>query len=178
MTLTHSRWDEDKDCHPSFKDHPRTGIPRVMAFWDFPKDMGQAALVVKNPLANAGDMRLGFSSWVRKTTGSHRVRHNWSDWACKNTGVAQLVKNPPAMRKTWVRSLDWEDPLEEGMATHSSVLAWRIPVDRGAWRAAVCGVGKNRTQHSTAQAVVKQQIPNFLILYQVPPRCRGDSVKI
>ena len=41
--------------------------------------------------------------------------------------VAQLVKNPPAMRETWVRSLGWEDPLEEGKATHSSILAWRIP---------------------------------------------------
>ena len=41
--------------------------------------------------------------------------------------VAQLVKNPPAMRQTWVRSLGWEDPLEKGKATHSSILAWRIP---------------------------------------------------
>ena len=41
-----------------------------------------------------------------------------------------MVKNPPAMQQTWVRSLGWEDPLEEGMATHSSILAWRIPVDR------------------------------------------------
>ena len=41
--------------------------------------------------------------------------------------MAQLVKNPPAMRETWVRSLGWEDPLEKGMATHSSILAWRIP---------------------------------------------------
>ena len=41
--------------------------------------------------------------------------------------VAQLVKNPPAMWETWVRSLDWEDPLEKGKATHSSILAWRIP---------------------------------------------------
>ena len=49
--------------------------------------------------------------------------------------VAQLVENLPVMLKTWVRSLGWEDPLEEGMATHSSVLAWRIPMDRGAWRA-------------------------------------------
>ena len=45
---------------------------------------------------------------------------------------AQLVKNPPAMRQTWVRSLGWDDPLEEGMATHSGVLTWRIPMDRGA----------------------------------------------
>ena len=41
--------------------------------------------------------------------------------------VAQLVKNPPAMWDTWVRSLGWEDPLEKEMATHSSILAWRIP---------------------------------------------------
>ena len=47
--------------------------------------------------------------------------------------VAQMVKNLPAMQETWVPSLGWEDPLEEGMATHSSILAWRIPMDRGAW---------------------------------------------
>ena len=41
--------------------------------------------------------------------------------------VAQLVKNPPAMRETWVQSLDWENPMEKGKATHSSILAWRIP---------------------------------------------------
>ena len=41
--------------------------------------------------------------------------------------VAQLVKNPPAVQETWVRSLGWEDPLEKGKATHSSILAWRIP---------------------------------------------------
>ena len=41
--------------------------------------------------------------------------------------MAQMVKNLPAMWETWVRSLGWEDPLEEGMATHFSILAWRIP---------------------------------------------------
>ena len=40
--------------------------------------------------------------------------------------VAELVKNPPAIRKTWVRSLGWEDPLKKGKAAHSSILAWRI----------------------------------------------------
>ena len=44
--------------------------------------------------------------------------------------VAQLVKNPPAMQETWVRSLGWEDPLEEGMATHPSFLAWGIQIGR------------------------------------------------
>ena len=41
--------------------------------------------------------------------------------------VIQLVKNPPAMQETWVQSLGWEEPLEKGKATHSSILAWRIP---------------------------------------------------
>ena len=59
--------------------------------------------------------------------------------------VAQMVKNLPAMRETWVRSLGWEDPLEEGMATHSSILAWRIPKDRGAWWAAIRGVSESDT---------------------------------
>ena len=60
-----------------------------------------------------------------------------------------MVKNLPAMRETWVYSLGWEDPLEEGMATHSSILAWRIPMDKGAWWATVHGVSKSLTQLST-----------------------------
>ena len=44
--------------------------------------------------------------------------------------MAQVVKNPPAMQETWVQSLRLEDPLEKGMATHSSILAWRIPWQR------------------------------------------------
>ena len=48
----------------------------------------------------------------------------------------------------WIRSLDLEDPLEEGMATHSSILAWRIPLDRAAWQPTVHGVAKSRTRLS------------------------------
>ena len=55
------------------------------------------------------------------------IKHLWASL------VAQMVKNPPAMQETWVQSLGWEDPLEEDMATHSSFLTWRIPMDRGAW---------------------------------------------
>ena len=62
--------------------------------------------------------------------------------------VAQLVKNPPARWVTWVRSLAWEDPLEEGMATHSSILAWRIPMDRGPWWATIHGVAESWTRLS------------------------------
>ena len=59
--------------------------------------------------------------------------------------VALKVKNPPAMLETWVWTLGWEDPLEEGMATHSSILAWRIRMDRGAWWATVRGMAKRQT---------------------------------
>ena len=57
------------------------------------------------------------------------------------------------MQETWVRSLGWEDPLEEELATHSSILAWRIPMDKGAWQAMVSGVTK-RFGHDLA---TKQQ---------------------
>ena len=53
--------------------------------------------------------------------------------------VDQIVKKPRAVQETWVRSLGWDDPLEEGMATHSSIFAWRMPMDRGAWWAIVHG---------------------------------------
>ena len=59
--------------------------------------------------------------------------------------VAQSVKYPPAMQETWVHSLGWEDLLEEGMATHSGILAWRIPMDRGAWLTTVHRVAKSQT---------------------------------
>ena len=56
-----------------------------------------------------------------------------------------MVKNPPAMQETWVWPLGWENPLEDGMGTHSSILAWRILMDRGAWPAAVHRVTKSQT---------------------------------
>ena len=56
-----------------------------------------------------------------------------------------MVKNLPAMWETWVQSLGWEDPLEEAMATHSSILAWRISMYREAWWAIDYGVAKNQT---------------------------------
>ena len=53
-----------------------------------------------------------------------------------------MLKNPPATQESWVRSLGWEDPLEESMAIHASILAWRIPMDRGAWQAIVHGIAE------------------------------------
>ena len=68
------------------------------------------------------------------------LNHIWEDFSSSWAPlVAQLVKNPPAMRETWVRSMGWEDPLEKGKLTHCSVPAWRIP-----WT--VHGVAKSQTR--------------------------------
>ena len=56
-----------------------------------------------------------------------------------------MAKNLSAMEETWVQPLGREDPLEKGLATHSSILAWRIPMDRGAWRAKDQRVTKSQT---------------------------------
>ena len=59
--------------------------------------------------------------------------------------MAQKVTDLPTMQDTWVQSLGQEDPLEKGKATHSSILAWRIPMSRGSWRATDHGVIKSKT---------------------------------
>ena len=58
--------------------------------------------------------------------------------------VAQMVKNLPAVQEIWVRSLGWEDPLDKGITTHASILAWRIP-DRAAWQATAHKITKSWT---------------------------------
>jgi len=78
--------------------------------------------VGKESTCNAGDPSSIPGSG--RSTGEgigYPLQYSWASL------VAQLVKNPPAMQETWVRSLAWEDPLEKGKATHSSILAWRIP---------------------------------------------------
>ena len=95
--------------------------------------------------------------------------------------VAQMVKNLLAMWEIWVRSLGWEDPLEEGMVIHSSILAWRIPMDRGAWWATVHRVADSdinwAIKHSTrtycsqcfgqALGVGEGNRRNFLLIWNV-----------
>ena len=72
----------------------------------------------------------------------------FSSWASL---VAQLVENPPAMWETWVPSLGWEDPLEKGMETHSSILAWRVPWTEqpGDWSPQGCRVLHARVAEHT-----------------------------
>ena len=76
----------------------------------------------KESTCNAGDPGSSPRSgrYPREGTG-FPLQYSWAFL------VAQTVKNPPAMQETWVRYLGWEDPLEEGMETHSSILTWRIP---------------------------------------------------
>ena len=76
----------------------------------------------KESTCNAGDTSLIPGSGRSPGEGiGYPFQYSWASL------VAQLVKNPPAMQETWVSSLGWDDPLEKGMATHSSILAWRIP---------------------------------------------------
>ena len=99
--------------------------------------------MIKNPEANAGNIRDASSiPGLGRSPGEgigYTLQYSWASL------VAQTVKNLPAMWETQVRSLGWEDPLEEGIATHSSILAWRIFKNRGAWWATVRGVTKSRT---------------------------------
>ena len=67
--------------------------------------------------------------------------------------VAHTVKNLPAVQEAWVPSLGWEDPWMGGMATHSSILAWRIPKKRGAWQATVHGATKSWTRLTHTQLI-------------------------
>ena len=71
--------------------------------------------------------------------------------------MVQLVNNPPAMQETWVLSLDLKDPLEKGKATHSSILAWRIP-----WTT-VHGVAKSQMQLSNFHFTSLHQLVGFLV---------------
>ena len=77
--------------------------------------------------------------------------------------MTQIVKNLPAMWETWVQSLGWEDPLEKEMATQSGILAWEIPVDKGAWQATAHGVAKSQTWSSNFHKHTPQLSGDYII---------------
>ena len=104
----------------------------------------------KESTCNAGDPR--FNSWVRKIP---LRRDRLPTLVFLGFPVAQIVKNWSAVWETRVPLLGWEDPLEEGMANCSSIVAWRIPMDRGAWRAIVHGVAKSWTPLSSRLSVAQ-----------------------
>ena len=100
----------------------------------------------KQSACNAGDT--GSIPGSRRSPGEgigYPLQYSWASL------VAQRVKNPPTMREMWVRSLGWEDPLEEGMATYSSILAWKIPMDREAWGCKELGTTERVTQYRLRQ---------------------------
>ena len=84
------------------------------------------------------DLSLDISIWTPYLEGRYEVT-----WASL---VAQMVKNMPAMQEAWFRSLRWEDPLEKGMATHSSISAWRIP--RTEETGGLQSTGSQRVRHN------------------------------
>ena len=94
----------------------------------------------KEIACNAGDPGSipGSGSSPSEETG-YLLQYSWTSL------VVQMVKNLPTIWETWVLSLVWEDPLKEGTAIHSSILAWRISMDRRAWLATVHGVAKGWT---------------------------------
>ena len=72
-----------------------------------------------------------------------------------------MVKNLAAMQETWVQSLGWENPMKEDMATHSSILVWRIPIDREAWWVTVHGVAKRQAaSHLQGAALSRSVVSN------------------
>ena len=92
--------------------------------------------MVKNP-ANGGDTGdMGLIPGLGRSFGEGNGNPLQYSWASL---VAQMVKNPPAMWETWIQSLGQEDPQEQGMATCFSILTWKKPLNRGAWRAPVHG---------------------------------------
>ena len=95
--------------------------------------------VSKESMCNAGDPSSIPGSGRSPEEGiGYPLQYSWVSLG------AQLIQNPSAILwKTWARSLGWEDPLEEDMASYSSILAWRIPIDRGAWWAIVHGEAKS-----------------------------------
>ena len=74
---------------------------------------------------------------------THTHTHTHTHIFVGSSLVTQMVKNLPVVQETRIQSLGWEDPLEKGMAMHSSILVWIIPMDRGTWRAIVHGVTKS-----------------------------------
>ena len=107
--------------------------------------------------------------WLFPCLGTTNVTtRRWTKYQCIYpytwaSLVAQWYKNPPAIQEMWVQSLGQEVPLEEGMTTHSSILGWRIPMDRGSWWATVHRVAKKSdktevTEHS------RVHIPNLALL--------------
>ena len=129
----------------------RKQTPRVECLQGFP-----GSLAGKASACNAGDP--GSIPGLGRSPGEgigYLLQYSWASL------LAQTLKNLPAMWETWVQSLGWEDSMEEGMAIHSSILAWRIPMNRGSWWATVHGVTKSLTQLKQLSMHTSSDIQGF-----------------
>ena len=114
---------------PWFSLYSRLQMSRRPYFMLFNVILGFPDISVgKESSCNAGDLcSIPGSGRSAGEEIGYTLQYSWASL------VAQLVNNPPVMRETWVLSLDWKDPLEKGKATHSSILAWRIPWLYSSW---------------------------------------------
>ena len=120
-----------QDCHLQRKERPFLYIPWHFRIFKTISMFGPSQTFLMGfPDSSVGKestCKAGDSGWIPglgRSTGEgmdYPLQYSWASL------VVQLVKNPPAMRETWVWSLGWEDPLEKGKVTHSNILAWRIP---------------------------------------------------
>ena len=137
---------------------------KTVYFWNFPFCSNSA---VEKP---------GNTKWWRLTSlvmsCGQDVIQSWENIRQTPSLVAQVVKNMPAMQETQVRSLNWEDPLGRGMAAHSSMFGWRIPMDRGAWQATVHGVTKSQTWLSAYTHINPNWGPFYKRSDHCPSKCQ------
>ena len=92
-----------------------------------PGDLPDPGIKPGSPSLQAGSLPVELPRIILIKYDSGCLLQRTLEWVAGASLVAQLVKNPPATRETWVQPLGWEDPLEEGMKTHSNIFAWRIP---------------------------------------------------
>ena len=123
--------------------------------WCYKKSF-PGSLAGKEPFCNVGNPSLtpGLAGSPGRGIG-YPLQYSWASL------VAQMVKNPPAMWETWVQSLGWEDPLEKGMATYSSILAWRIPWIEEPGRLQSMGLLRVRHNWGTFSLVINRFIVNI-----------------
>ena len=106
-----------------------------------------------------------FHAVFLESDGEYDIARLWFYFISHSSLVAQTVKNPPAKQDTWVRSLGWEDPLERGMATHSSILPWRVPWTEEPVRLQSIGLQRVRHDWATKHTHIHRQVHcwNYLV---------------
>ena len=151
---TGSSWDEPGDLLIIVvSDAQRARVISMYLLWLTYEGQGfPHSSVGKESACNVGDPSLIPGSGRSAGEGTvYPLQYTWASL------VAQLVKNPPALWETWVQSLGWKDPLEKGRATHSSILAWRIP-----WT--IQPMGSKRVRHDWATVTFVKGKYEYILL--------------